>query len=124
MKFRQFLTKNEEKRLVYGIVYEPYSVDTQGDYASDDEIEKACHKFMENWQKVGLMHQRDMPDIKVVECYVAPTNFRLNGEEIKKGSWVLAVKVYNDTIWEMVKKGELTGFSLQGYGREKEKDKE
>lgn len=50
MEFK-FIQKSEPKRYVLGIVYEPDTVDYQGDYASADEIEKACHDFMKSLQR-------------------------------------------------------------------------
>jgi len=121
-KFASFIVnKADDRRLVYGIVYEPNVVDGQGDFADADAIEKACHKFMTNWQKLGLMHKRATPDLKLVECYIAPVDFHLNGEEVTKGSWVIGVHVDNERIWEAVRAGKLTGFSLQGFGRDAKK---
>lgn len=122
----RLLIKDDDKRLVYGIVYEPEVVDTQGDFANADEIEKAAHRFMEYYQEIGEAHFVTSKDIKIVECYVAPIDFnakeagftQANGEMIRKGSWVLVVKIYNDTVWEAVKSGELTGFSFEGTARE------
>ncbi|MGQ7174092.1 XkdF-like putative serine protease domain-containing protein, partial [Escherichia sp. R-CC3] len=37
---------DEEKRLVYGIVYEPDTLDAHGDFTDAETIEKAAHEFM------------------------------------------------------------------------------
>lgn len=44
-KDRGFITKSEERRYTLGIVYEPNVPDTDGDFATAPEIEKACWKF-------------------------------------------------------------------------------
>lgn len=115
---KRLIVKDEAKRLVYGIVYEPNVVDSQGDYTDADEIEKACHNFMLNYQEIGRRHFETSPDIKLVECYVAPENLGINGETVRKGAWLICVKVFNDEVWKEVLSGELTGFSFEGTARE------
>lgn len=106
-----------EKRIVYGIVYEPDITDAQNDFADAEEIEKACHQFMIDYQQIGHMHQDmlDKADVAIVENYIAPSEFLMGSEHVRKGSWVLGVKVNNEDIWQAVKKGELTGFSMAGF---------
>ena len=59
--------KDEDKHLVYGIVLEPNVVDLQGDYESEEEIEKAAHRFMlKLWMEkqrpmIGAEHKRPLP---------------------------------------------------------------
>ena len=38
----------------------------------------------------------------------------MSGQTIRKGSWVLAVKVFDDEVWESVKSGDRTALSIQG----------
>jgi hypothetical protein len=115
-------SQGPEKRLVYGIVQEPDSIDSQGDIVSASEIEEACHRFMIKHQQIYMQHKSKLPEVKVVENWIAPQSFNLNGQEIKKGSWVMAVKIpegspQDDQIWEDVKSGEITGFSIRGWAR-------
>ena len=111
---------DDSKRLVYGVVYEPNVEDSQGDFASAPTIEKAAHDFMEWHQKMGVSHQRELPNIRIVESFIAPTDFRLGKADVKKGAWVLVSKVHDDTVWGLVLKGELTGYSIAGYGKAKD----
>ncbi len=37
------------------------------------------------------------------------------GMSVQKGDWVLGQKVDNPEVWQKVKKGELTGFSIEAY---------
>ena len=34
-----------------------------------------------------------------------------------KGTWIMYVRVISDTLWEKVKTGELTGWSIAGLAR-------
>ena len=110
-----------EKRLIYGIVLEPGtpdSVDAHGDWVSAATIELAAHKFLTKYQKaskLGVQHTMfGEIGLDLAESYIAPCNFELNGEKVKKGSWVLVTKVTDDVLWNKVKNGEYTGYSIGG----------
>lgn len=105
-----------ERRLVYGIVLEPETVDSQGDIYSEETIETAAHGFMADYQNVGHMHRALVNDgAEVVESYVAPCDFEMGGQQVKRGTWVLVVHITSEALWEQVKSGDLTGFSIGGY---------
>ncbi len=105
---------SEEERTVFGIVLEPETIDSQNDIYSEDEIRKTAYRFMERYQQFGLMHDRIISSILPLECYLAPVDFEINGQSVKKGTWLLRVRVLDDEIWRKVKSGELTGFSIGG----------
>jgi len=107
-----------DERYVLGIVLEPETVDAQGDIYSADEIRQAAHRFMEEFGGLGLMHQLRVNDqVKVLESYLAPVEFSLGEVAVKKGTWLLAVRILSDALWEQVKSGQLTGFSIGGSAR-------
>lgn len=111
---------DEEKRLAYGIVYEPETVDADDEYATAETIEKACHAFNCESRKIGLMHSEEADDVDLVESYIAPQDMAINGQKIKKGAWLTVTKIRNDEIWKAIKAGEYTGYSMGGYGKRKE----
>lgn len=111
--------EDEEKRIVYGVVLEPDTEDTQGDVISIDEIEKAAHFYMINSRVVGARHKREM-EAKVIESYLAPDDLEINGEKIKKGSWVLGVHIIDPIEWVTVKSDGYTGFSVGGWALREE----
>lgn len=104
---------DEEKRLVYGIVYEPDTLDAHNDYADAETIEKAAHEFMLKYRQIDKNHDFVAGVGEVVESYIAPADMELNGEPVKKGTWILTTKADEET-WEAVKKGEFQGYSLAG----------
>ncbi len=107
----------EEERYVLGIVLEPDVVDAQGDTYSEAEVRKACHFWIERFSRFKLMHKGEAlgdKKVKILECYCAPVAFELAGAPVKKGSWLLGVRVLDDTLWRDVKEGRLTGFSIGG----------
>jgi site-specific DNA-adenine methylase len=109
------LLKTGEERYVLGVVLEPETIDAQKDIYSPAEVREAAHRFMEEYQNVGLMH-RDLVNgrVKILESYVAPAAFEIDSTQIKKGSWLLAVRVLDDELWRQIKTDELTGFSIGG----------
>lgn len=117
-----FINKeDEEQQLVYGVVYEPNVEDAHGDVMSATEIEKAAHKFVKDSRNIDTQHDFESGVGEVVESYIAPTDFTLGEQDIVKGSWVLVTKA-NDEIWEEIKKGEITGYSMAGTAETIEKE--
>lgn len=104
-----------EKQLVYGVVLEPDTEDTQGDVISKEDIEETMHDYMENSRVVGLQHQIKTDSVPV-ESYIAPVDFNIGDSKIKKGSWVQVTKIKNSNIWAGIKKGTITGYSIGGTG--------
>lgn len=125
-----FINKSdEEQKLVYGVVYEPGNADdtsthdTHGDFMSAESIEKAAHGFMKEARNIDKEHDFEAGVGEVVESYIAPTDFTLGEQEVKKGAWVLVTKA-SDEVWEAIKKGEYTGYSLAGTAETIEKQEE
>jgi hypothetical protein len=109
----------EEQRTVLGIVLEPETIDSQKDIYSADEIRETAWRFAERYQHFGLMHRQLVPGISLLETYLAPVDFEVvdrSGQKrkVKKGTWLLRVRVNDDAIWQAVKSGRLDGFSIGG----------
>nr|MDH3176480.1 XkdF-like putative serine protease domain-containing protein [Bacillus pumilus] len=104
---------DDAQRLVYGIVYEPNVADAHGDYMTPEEIEKAAHGFLKDAREIDKQHDFQGGVGEVVESYIAPSDFEMGDEVIKKGSWVLVTKA-SDEIWNQIQKGEITGYSMAG----------
>lgn len=108
---------NDEKQLITGIVLMPDTVDAHGDIMSAEVIEEAAHNFLAEYNSkttMGLMHKDMNPPIDLVESYIAPLDIVLGSTIVKTGSWVITARVNDKTIWQKVKDGKLTGFSIGG----------
>jgi hypothetical protein len=119
-----FLAKNAEKRIVLGPALVPEKTDLQGDIIGIDEIEKAAHNYLAEYNvssQTGVMHEDFDRQVQVVESYIAPVDFVLEGRKIAKGTWMLAFKILDDETWTAVQKGELRGFSIGGVANESQK---
>lgn len=113
-KVRLF-TKSEqdEQKLVYGIVYEPDVPDAHGDFMTAEEIEKAAQGFLAEAREIDINHSFEGGTGVVVESYVAPDDFMIGSKRITKGSWVLVTRA-SDEVWEQIKAGIITGYSMAG----------
>ena len=112
----RILKFDEEKRLVKGVVLEPDTVDLQGDIILKETIEHACYSYMEKSRIIGFRHKEQAKDVVLVENYIPENDTFINNDLVKAGSWVIALKVYNNEIWNAIKGGELNSFSIGGWG--------
>lgn len=104
-----------EERYVLGVVLEPDVVDSQGDHYNAAEVRKAAHYWMENQGALGRQHEEIVTGkLKVLENYVAPVDFEIGTESVKKGTWLMAIRVVDDGLWTAVKAGSYSGFSIGG----------
>lgn len=123
--FGKIVKTDSENHFVTGIVYEPMSVDTQGDYMTAEEIQKAAHWYAKNGTGVDVQHdEKKLDSADVVESWIAKADFTLDDTDIKKGTWLMTVEISDQDIWNKIEKGELTGFSMGGEGRYEEDDDE
>lgn len=109
------IAKATEERIVFGIVLEPDGVDAQEDTISKNEIRQAAHKFMEDFGNLGLQHNEIVNGrLKLLETFIAPVDFKVAGQLVKEGSWLMKERVVDDELWAAIKAGEITGFSIGG----------
>lgn len=115
-KFLKSITaKDGDEHYVLGIVLEPNEVDAQKDIYSADEVRDAAHTYMAEYQNRGLMHKELANDrVDLLESYLAPVDFSIGDQVVKAGTWLMAVRVKDQKLWDLVKSGGLTGFSIGG----------
>jgi hypothetical protein len=107
--------KPDEERFVLGVVLEPEVEDSQGDIYSAEEVRQAAHKYMEDAGRIGLMHRQLLTQgAKILENYVAPVDMNIDGQNVKKGTWLQGLRIIDDAVWGEVKSGGLTGLSIGG----------
>ena len=97
--------------------------DTDGNYMTEAEITKAAHWFMKNAGDADIQHCFEKAEgVEVVESYVAKSDMEIEGQPIKKGTWLMTMEVSDDGVWDKIEKGEITGFSMGGKGSYSEVD--
>lgn len=117
-RFVEIAKADEVRRTITGIVLEPEKADAQGDIYSSDVIRESAYSFLKDYNRsteLGLMH-KSFGDVglSLVESFIAPFEMSFGDRTIGEGSWLMTMKVDDDTLWEGVKEGRLTGFSIGG----------
>ena len=96
----------------------------EGEYLvffSKETIEKAQELFMNSLKnnKATVEHEKDVEGVSVIETWIKEDDndkSNLYGfSDLPIGSWLVKMKVYNDDVWQQVKKGDLKGFSIEGF---------
>lgn len=116
------------KQIVYGVVLEPDTEDTQGDIVKAPDVEIAAHRYLKKAVRgQNTVHRiqhgvrgffKSGQGLVPVENFIAPCDFSYipGGEIIKKGSWVLAAHIEDPKLWQDVLDGKFTGWSVGGKG--------
>jgi hypothetical protein len=95
-------------------------------FFSDETVRKASELFLmnSNQNNATLEHQKELKDLSIVESWIVEDaemdKSKKYGLDAPVGSWVVSMKVNNDTIWnDFVKTGKVKGFSIEGYFADK-----
>lgn len=111
---------DDEKRLVTALVLEPDVFDAQDDTSTAEDIERAAHFYMINGRVIGFRH-KTKADAQLVESFIAKSAFTIDGpngkQKVKKGTWLVVIKVNDDKLWADIKSGKINGVSVGGFGQ-------
>jgi len=124
---------SNEKRILLGALLIPNKpiYRRKGDeeyyiYFSKSTVERASQLYLMNGNqsKATLEHQHSINGLTLVESWIVEDEVqdksRKYGLNVPVGTWMGAVKVNNDQIWEeFVKTGKVKGFSIEGYFADK-----
>ena len=124
---------DKEKRILLGALLIPnkpiYRKGSEGDYYiffSKDTISKASQMYLRNGYQNNstLEHAEDLKGLTLVESWIVEDEVqdksRKYGLNVPVGTWMGAVKVNNDEIWnEYVRTNKVKGFSIEGYFADK-----
>lgn len=107
----KIVTVHPEKQLVTGQVYAPNVLDTHGHYMEPDEVVLTAHRFMAEGRlrAIDVQHDNSTIDAVVVESFIA----RKDDPTFDEGSWVVTTKILDPEAWQMIKAGELNGYSFE-----------
>jgi len=121
----KILKTDDEQRMVYGwasVVTEKGVpvIDRQGDVIEADTLVKAVNNFMEHVRVGKAMHTGEQVGVVVHSLPITKEIGDALGIQSDREGWVVAYKVYDDAVWEMVKSGELAAFSIGGRATKEE----
>ena len=115
----KILKADDEQRLVYGwasVVTEKGEpvIDRQGDVIEPETLVKAVNDFMEHVRVGKTMHVGEQTGVIVHSMPITKEIGDALGIQSDREGWIVAYKVYDDEVWDMVKSGELAAFSIGG----------
>ena len=124
---------DKEKRILMGAllvpnkpIYRRKGEEEYYIYFSKQTVEKASQLYLMNGNqsKATLEHQHTLNGLTLVESWLVEDEVhdksRKYGLNVPVGTWMGAVKVNNDEIWNnFVKTGKVKGFSIEGYFADK-----
>lgn len=115
----QILKADDEQRMVYGwasVITEKGKpvIDRQGDVIDSETLVKAVNNFMEHVRVGKAMHTGDQVGVVVHSFPITKELGDSLGIHSDREGWIVAYKVYDDNVWEMVKSGKLAAFSIGG----------
>ena len=129
----QLAEVDKEKRILLGAllvpnkpIYRKSGEDEYYIYFSRDTVRKASQIYLQkgNQNNSTLEHKHSLKGLSLVESWIVEDSKKdktaLYGLEYPVGTWVGAVKVNNEQVWqEFVKTGKVKGFSIEGYFADK-----
>mgnify|MGYP006401599229 FL=1 len=124
---------DKEKKILLGALLIPnkpiYRNGEEGEYYiffSKDTIVKASQMYLKNGyqNKTTLEHDEALNGLTLVESWIVEDEVmdksRKYGLNVPVGTWMGAVKVNNNEIWDTyVKENKVKGFSIEGYFADK-----
>ena len=83
-----------------------------GDIYTKEATRDFCYEFARQGYGIDVNH--DQQDVDGVEAYVVESFIARAGDpDFIEGSWVVAMKIIDDDLWEAVLSGEINGYSYQ-----------
>lgn len=113
---------NDEEKIVYGwaaVISEKGvpNVDHHGDRVKPEPFFRSINVFMEDSRKGLLMHQGERIGELIHSFPVNEEICKALGIDCEKEGWVVGMKIYDEVSWQLLKQGELLGFSIGGMVR-------
>ncbi|MBX5477157.1 MAG: hypothetical protein IRZ18_08570 [Clostridia bacterium] len=110
----------EEQHYTLGIAYPADRIDAHGEFTSAEELERTAWHWMAEHRLIGIQHEDGTTGHGVpVESYIyRGPDWEINGQTVRAGDWLLGV-VWDDTAWDLIKRGVLKGYSIQGEAERK-----
>jgi len=115
----QILKQDSEERLVYGWAYVStdkgeISLDHSGEFVRPEQIAKAATNFMLSMRTAKRMHSGGKIGEVVHSMPLTHEISKALGIQSDREGWLVAIKVYDDQVWQDVKSGKLAAFSIGG----------
>ena len=125
---------DEEKRMLISPALIPnknivrYDANTDSEYYvwfSKETVRKASELYLKhnNHHKATYEHQERVSGVLTVESWIIedPKMDKANiyGFQLKKGTWMVKMKIDNEELWQDIKSKKIKGLSIEGYFTDK-----
>lgn len=131
----KFKTTDTDKRIVTGVAMRPnfkiLRQDEDGElyygYFSEETVEQAqliYFKRGQNTNNTNLEHEYMIDDVYVFESWIVEDAamdkaVALGLTDVKKGDWMVSMKIENESVWnDFIKTGTIKGFSVEIKAKE------
>ncbi len=125
----KFEVSDKEKRVILGPVLIPgkpifrkdFTVDGDADvFFSAEDVEKIVQKFFrqKNESNVDLEHTLQIDGAVLYQSFISDKENGIDPSQFKDlpdKTFYVAYKIYDDDLWNSIKEGVFTGFSLAGF---------
>ena len=125
---------DEEKRMIISPALIPnkniirYDANTDSEYYvwfSKETVRKASELYLKhnNHHKATYEHQERVSGVLTVESWIIEDpkmdKANLYGFQLKKGTWMVKMKIDNEELWQDIKSKKIKGLSIEGYFTDK-----
>jgi hypothetical protein len=125
---------DEEKRMLISPALIPnkniirYDANTDSEYYvwfSKETVRKASELYLKhnNHHKATYEHQERVSGVLTVESWIIEDpkmdKANLYGFQLKKGTWMVKMKIDNEELWQDIKSKKIKGLSIEGYFADK-----
>lgn len=125
----KFEIQDEDKQIILGAALIPdiliYRCDAAGEYnitIDKDTVFEVSQKFMadKNIHNVNIEHEGKLIDgITLAYSFVSNEKLGISNpqqfKDLPEGTWFVAYKVTDSDLWQRIKKGDVLGFSIEGF---------
>ena len=121
---------DEEKRIIVGPALIPnkqiFRIDDEGDdyyvYFSEETVKRASELYLihNNQKSATFEHSDRVAGVTAVESWIVSDpnmdKSRMYGyKNLSKGTWMVSMKIENSEVWDMIKRKEVKGYSIEGF---------
>jgi hypothetical protein len=125
---------DEEKRMLISPALIPnkniirYDANTDAEYYvwfSKETVRKASELYLKhnNHHKATYEHQERVSGVLTVESWIIEDpkmdKANLYGFQLKKGTWMVKMKIDNEELWTKIKNKQIRGLSIEGFFADK-----
>ena len=115
----QILKQLDEERLAFGWAYVAtvkgeVSLDHSGEFIRPELLAKAATNFMLSMRTAKRMHSGESIGEVIHSMPLTNDVSKALGIQSDRDGWIIAIKVHDEQVWQDVKSGKLSAFSIGG----------